>query len=51
MICMQRGGGGIDSFVGGVELDGTRHNKVMTFKSSHALLAGQPLIFLEIPAC
>ena len=46
VICMQRGGGGIDAFVGGVALKGRSHKKTMTFTSPHVLLAGQPLIYI-----
>lgn len=46
VICMQRGGGGIDALVGGARLKGKVHNKVMTFTSPHVLVEGQPLIYI-----
>jgi len=46
VICMQRGGGGIDGLIGDAPLDGKVYEKTVKFESPHVLLAGQPLIYI-----
>ncbi|REJ67398.1 MAG: hypothetical protein DWQ31_11490 [Planctomycetota bacterium] len=46
VICMQRGGGGIDALVGGAALKGKSYEKTVKFRSPHVFLEGQPLQYI-----